>query len=75
MTLEREKWIDVLKGIAIILVVFHHSCASIVKIGLFQNSILSMLINGIDIFHVELFMELSGFVFWKAYVKDKGIDS
>ncbi len=72
---ERKKWVDVLKGIAIILVVLQHSCGSLYNSGLYMKPIFPVIIHGIGIFHMALFMELSGFVFYEAYIKNEGIDS
>ena len=69
MKTERKRWVDVLKGIAIILVVFQYSCGNLYNSGLYMESIFPLLIHGIGIFHMALFMELSGYVFFEVYIK------
>ncbi|MCR5240769.1 MAG: acyltransferase family protein [Prevotella sp.] len=60
--MERIKYIDFLKGIAILLVVLGHSVQTVCGDDLaFDNR----LFNGIYSFHMPLFMYLSGFVCWK----------
>ncbi|WP_026662304.1 acyltransferase family protein [Butyrivibrio proteoclasticus] len=66
----RKKWIDFLKGVAILLVVFQHSCASLFNSGISTEPILKEMVVGIGVFHMAIFFELAGYVFGLVYVKD-----
>ena len=64
--MNRNKYIDFLKGILIILVVLGHS---------FQNSksYEDLIIRVIYSFHMPAFMLISGYLFHRSYEKNKGI--
>lgn len=64
----REKWIDTLKGIAIFLVVLGHVLDGFIDSGFQYNGNFEVnVFRGIYIFHMPLFMAISGYVFALAY--------
>lgn len=71
-TNKREKWVDAIKGFAILCVVLGHTLDGVVSRGLYveADKVLSYLFDLIYAFHMPLFMTISGLVFYKAYIKD-----
>jgi fucose 4-O-acetylase-like acetyltransferase len=64
---KRETWVDVVKGIAIYMVVFGHCIQYATPIDYdYEGSILFRLIYG---FHMPLFMLISGYLFWISLQK------
>lgn len=70
---KREGWIDLAKGIGIVSVVLHHSCASLYRSGMYTEEYIEQIINCIICFHMPLFFMLSGYVFSMSYL-EKRID-
>ena len=66
----RIKWIDALKGFAIILVVVSHVAERYYKFDLIPSStpMFQMIYNIIYSFHMPLFMTISGFLFQLSYM-------
>lgn len=70
----RIKWIDSLKGFTIFLVVLQHVIAGFEKAGILYNGVIEInLYKGIGVFHMPLFMAVSGYVFALAYMDKKDI--
>lgn len=71
---ERIEWIDVAKGIAIILVVIGHVTSSYHAAGLYQSSLVLNFSNRlIYCFHMAAFMFISGFLFKNKHQKKRQI--
>lgn len=72
MTKERIKWIDTLKGFAILLVVIGHVADGYLNAGLYNqyNKVMSISYGVIYSFHMSLFFAISGYLFYKVYYKD-----
>ena len=66
----RIKWIDALKGFAVILVVVSHVAERYYKFNLVPSStpVFRMIYNIIYSFHMPLFMIISGFLFQLSYM-------
>lgn len=72
---ERLKWIDVLKGITICVVVFGHVLSGFNAAGFKYNNVIEInLVKVINIFQMPLFFAISGYVFVMAYLRfqDRG---
>ena len=69
---ERIKWIDSLKGFAIITVVIGHVADGYLSSDMFSDyqGIMNIIYELIYAFHMPLFFLVSGYVFWQAYYKD-----
>ncbi len=69
MTKDRIQWIDDAKGFAAILVIIGHIANSHMKAGTFANWqwLMEVVHSYIYMFHMPLFMLLSGFMLYKAY--------
>ncbi len=72
---KREKWIDVLKGFAILCVVMGHTLDGVLGKGLYTSAedVLIRAYDFIYVFHMPLFMLVSGYIFFKVYVREDGI--
>ncbi len=70
---KREQWIDGVKGIAIILVVLGHALDGFIGEGVYGNykHILEHVVTVINIFHMPLFMVVSGYLYSKVYLYEK----
>ena len=69
--MERQRWIDICKGIAIILVVIGHVVTSYHNSGLFTESPVFNYVGGvIYAFHMPLFFMISGYVNRISYHSD-----
>lgn len=73
MNKSRIKWIDDTKGFTALLVIIGHIANSHLKAGTFlpQQGLMEGVHSFIYMFHMPLFMILSGFVFYKAYCADR----
>lgn len=73
---KRIKWVDSLKGFAIILVVIGHVADGYINSGIYPNeqNILYMIFKIIYSFHMQLFFLISGFLFATAYFKEKKLN-
>ena len=74
---KRIEWLDALKGVAIIAVVFGHSLLGYTENNAFgeYNDFFFQLKNWIYIWHMPFFMCLSGFSFSLAYYRDNKVDT
>ena len=74
---KRIEWLDALKGVAIIAVVFGHSLLGYTENNAFgeYNAFFFQLKNWIYIWHMPFFMCLSGFSFSLAYYRDNKVDT
>lgn len=71
--MEREEWLDQLKGFSIFLVVYGHCIQYLGLSGTFWNNRIFQIIYS---FHMSLFMMISGYLFYpfaKKYGFRKGI--
>ena len=71
-TSKRIRYIDALKGFAIICVVIGHVAAGYLSAGMYPESstFIYSVYNIMYAFHMPLFMMISGFVFCTAYVRE-----
>lgn len=74
---KRIEWLDALKGVAIIAVVFGHSLLGYTENNAFgeYNDFFFQLKDWIYIWHMPFFMCLSGFSFSLAYYRDNKVDT
>lgn len=73
---ERIRWVDSLKGFAIIMVVLGHVAKGYLDSGLFESemNVLKSIYKLIYSFHMPLFIMISGLLYSKAYLTiDKGL--
>ncbi len=70
---DREKWVDGIKGIAITLVVVHHVFDGLYSSGICTNEILEVGVKCFQMFHMPLFMMVSGYLYALSYVKDNKV--
>ena len=72
---ERVKWLDTVKGVAIILVVIGHVCGSLYNSGLHELPVINSIKIFVNSFHMQLFFMISGYVFIYSYcdVTDRNI--
>lgn len=72
MSKKRIKWIDSLKGFAIITVVIGHVADGYLSSGMFSDyqGLMSKIYELIYAFHMPLFFLVSGYVFYQAYYRD-----
>ena len=72
MATEREKWLDGLKGFAILLVILGHVLSGYLDAGTFPEAYYSLygVRTWIYSFHMPLFFLISGFTFTLAYYRD-----
>ena len=61
--IKREKWLDALKGVAIILVVIGHIIDGNLAKGTLTSMWVRYIYNGIYLFHMPLFFTLSGMAY------------
>jgi len=68
----RERWVDAIKGMAILCVVMGHTLDGVISRVLYveANNVLTWIFDVIYAFHMPLFMTISGFLFYKAYFVD-----
>lgn len=73
---ERERWIDGVKGIAIILVVLGHVLDGYIGANMYADSqnILKNLSYIIKIFHMPLFIIISGYLYEKYVLYSSNIN-
>ena len=66
----RIEWVDALKGFTIICVVLGHIINGYVSAGVFPEykTFMRQIVNGIYLFHMPLFMILSGFTYATSYI-------
>lgn len=63
----RSDWVDVAKGLGIVLVVYGHVARGLMSSGLAPDAAwLRMVDRGIYMFHMPLFFFLAGFFFWSS---------
>lgn len=73
MTNQRQTWIDVAKGIGILLVVYGHTAAGIVNAGIPEDSSTFDSIHRVVYsFHMPLFFAISGILFLPSWQKHGG---
>lgn len=60
---QRENWLDACKGLAIILVVLGHLLSGNMEKGVLARNWLQDVLEGIKLFHMALFIMLSGVAF------------
>lgn len=72
MASERIKWLDVLKGVAMSLVILGHIAQKYYVWDIYpaKTPIIKMLFDIIYSFHMPLFMIISGFLFYHSYVNN-----
>jgi len=72
----RIKWIDALKGFAILTVVIGHVADGYLNSNIFEshNNLLYIIFNVIYSFHMPLFFIISGYIFITAYCKEGKYD-
>ena len=72
MSSQRIKWIDSLKGFAIITVVIGHVADGYLSAGMFSDykGLMSIIYELIYAFHMPLFFLVSGYVFQQAYYRE-----
>lgn len=69
---KRNEYLDIVKGIAMILVFLGHAIQQADTINCYDNMIFDIIYS----FHMPLFMLVSGYLFWSSYLKNKnGIGS
>lgn len=73
---QRFEWLDSCKGFAILLVVVGHMVGGYMRGGLFPDNMAFMqkVHNTIYSFHMPLFMCISGYVFYMAYLKNSRVE-
>lgn len=72
---KRENWIDLSRGLTIVLVVIGHVISSYHESGLYRDSVLyNFTTQFIYSFHMPLFMMVSGYLYSKSNHKDKGYE-
>lgn len=64
---KRNEYLDIVKGIAMILVFLGHAIQQADAINCYDNIIFDVIYS----FHMPLFMLVSGYLFWNSYVKNK----
>lgn len=74
MAQDRLKWVDNVKGIAMISVVLCHVVSGLYEANLYPeaNTVLYAIRNVCNIFPMPLFCMTSGYLYSKAYMYDKG---
>ncbi|MDR0559648.1 MAG: acyltransferase family protein [Prevotellaceae bacterium] len=66
----RYQWIDIAKGIGIILVVYGHAMRGLIKASIIDNQLFNYIDTFIYSFHMPLFFLLSGIFFEKSIKKN-----